>query len=53
MLSLILLKLTLQAVLADLPHDGGSAIAYLLIALFVGFIWAGSRGGSEDPPFRS
>lgn len=41
MLSLILLELTLHEVLADVPHDAGAIVVYLMMALFVGFIWLG------------
>ncbi len=43
MLSLILWKLTLQEVLTDIPHDPAAFVVYLLLALFIGFIWYGSR----------
>lgn len=53
MLSLILLDLSLAEVLADIPHDTGAIVVYLLLALFVGMTWAGSRnrtpgGGAPD-----
>jgi hypothetical protein len=44
MLLFILFKLTLRGVIADIPHDAGAIVIYLLLALFIGFIWAGSRG---------
>jgi hypothetical protein len=50
MLALILLDLTLREIVADLPHDAGSIVIYVLFALFAGFIWAGSRGGSSGGP---
>lgn len=43
MLSLIFLELTLRDVLADIPHDAGAILTYALLAVFIGFIWAGSR----------
>lgn len=43
MLSLILMDLTLREVLADLPHDAGAVVVYLMIALFVGLVWLGGR----------
>jgi hypothetical protein len=42
--------LTLREVLADIPHDLPAMVVYVLIALFVGFIWWGSRGGDAGPP---
>lgn len=36
--------LTLREVISDIPHDGPAMIVYVLIAIFVGFIWWGSRG---------
>lgn len=47
MLSLILLELTLQEVLADIPHDAGAVIVFLLLGAFVGFVWYGSRSGAS------
>jgi hypothetical protein len=44
MLSLILLKLTAQSVLADIPRDTGAVVTYGLLVLFIGFVIAGSRG---------
>jgi hypothetical protein len=41
--------LTLREVLADIPHDVPAMVVYVLIALFVGFIWWGSRGGDAGP----
>lgn len=43
MASLILLRLTLQGVVADVPHDAAAWITYVLLALFVAFVWSGSR----------
>lgn len=41
--SLALIKLTLQGVVADLPHDTAAWITYALLLLFLAFIWSGSR----------
>jgi hypothetical protein len=41
--------LTLREVIADIPHDVPAMVVYVLIALFVGFIWWGSRGGDAGP----
>lgn len=30
-----------------LPHDAGAVAVYLVLALFLGFIYLGSRGGGE------
>lgn len=35
--------LTFREVLSDIPHDAAAIFVYLLLALFVGFIWWGSR----------
>jgi hypothetical protein len=52
MLSLMLLELTLQEVVADIPHDAGAMIVYLLLGAFVGLVWYGSRAGpsTNAPP---
>ncbi len=47
MLALIL-KLTLTDLAADIPHDASAFVVYLLLALFVGFIWYGSRSKSAS-----
>ncbi len=41
--SLALFKLTLQGVVADLPHDAAAWITYALLALFLVFLWSGTR----------
>lgn len=41
--------LTLREVIADIPHDVPAMVVYVLIAVFVGFIWWGSRGGDAGP----
>ena len=48
MLSFILLELTLQEVLADVPQDPAAVLTYAMLVLFVAFVWAGSRGGSGN-----
>lgn len=46
MLSLIL-NLTLEEIITDIPHDGAAFVVYLMLALFIGFIWYGSRPGAS------
>lgn len=36
--------LTFREVVQNLPHDGPALLVYVLVALFIGFIWHGSRG---------
>lgn len=43
MLSAILLDLSLGEVLSDIPHDTGAIVVYVLMTLFIGLIWSGSR----------
>jgi hypothetical protein len=35
--------LSLSEVLSNMPHDGPAIVIYLMLAVFVGLIWAGSR----------
>ena len=35
--------LTLDRILSDIPHDTAAIIVYVMIAIFAGFIWMGSR----------
>jgi hypothetical protein len=35
--------LTFREVISGIPHDAGAILAFILIALFVGAIWLGSR----------
>ncbi len=53
MLSLVLLELTLEEIITDIPHDFAALVVYLMLALFVGFIWYGSRpkppAAEQDP----
>ncbi|CAN5638058.1 hypothetical protein BH23GEM7_BH23GEM7_24470 [soil metagenome] len=55
MFSLILLNLTFEEIVTDIPHDAAAVVVYLLLALFVGFIWYGSRPGAagEEDAGRS
>lgn len=40
--------LTLQEVIRDIPHDTGAVVVYVMVAIFIALIWAGSR--SKTPP---
>jgi hypothetical protein len=35
--------LTFREVISGIPHDAGAILAFILIAVFVGAIWLGSR----------
>jgi hypothetical protein len=37
------LDLTLREVIADIPRDAGTAVTLLVLVLFAGFVWHGSR----------
>jgi hypothetical protein len=53
MLAALLLDLTFREVIGGLPHDAGAVVTYVLVALFIGFIWHGSRsksGGASPAP---
>jgi hypothetical protein len=41
--SLAPFELTLQGVVADIPHDPAAWITYALLALFLVFLWSGTR----------
>jgi hypothetical protein len=45
---------TVRELLTDIPHDGPAIVVYVMIALFIGFIWWGSRrtsrGEAADAP---
>lgn len=45
MLSTMLLDLTFGEVISSIPTDGGAIFAYVLIAVFIWFIWKGTRPG--------
>lgn len=49
------LDLSFQDVIANIPRDAGAVVAFTLMALFIGFIWIGSRpkGGKPDRPTRA
>lgn len=48
MLSLILLlQLSLREVVADIPRDAGAVVTLILILVFAGFIWIGTRSPKE------
>lgn len=50
MLALILLRLTLQDVIADIPRDAGAIVTYALLGLLVAFVVIGSRKSGGTPP---
>ena len=39
--------LTLGEVLQNIPHDGPAVVVYVMLAIFVGFIWMGSRNSGK------
>ena len=39
--------LTMDEVIRGIPHDGPAIVVYLMLIVFVGFIWAGSRRKSS------
>lgn len=48
--------LTLEEIVTDIPHDLTALVVYLLLGLFGGFVWYGSRrsgmesrGAGHDP----
>jgi hypothetical protein len=41
--SAILQSLTIGDIISDIPHDAGAFVAYVIIAMFIAFIWIGSR----------
>jgi hypothetical protein len=47
--------LTFREVISGIPHDAGAVLAFILIALFVGAIWMGSRNTAtaQTPPPES
>jgi hypothetical protein len=53
MIALALLELTVGEVIGDIPHDAGAMITLLIVALFVAFIWHGSRSRSRSGPDTS
>lgn len=38
--------LTLTEILVGIPHDFAAVVVYLMLALFLFFIWHGSRSGT-------
>jgi hypothetical protein len=53
MIALALLELTVGEVIGDIPHDAGAMITLLIVALFVAFIWHGSRTRPRSGPDTS
>lgn len=41
--SLAIFRLTLQGVVADIPHNLAAGITYALLVLFLVFLWSGAR----------
>ena len=42
--------LTLREIVQNIPHDAAAVVVYVLIAVFAGFIWMGTRGQGNPPP---
>jgi hypothetical protein len=42
--------LTLEQVIRELPHDAGAIVVYVLLAVFLVFIWLGSRRSDSPAP---
>lgn len=42
--------LTFREVIQNIPHDGPAVVIYLMLALFAGFIWWGSRNSGGGTP---
>jgi hypothetical protein len=42
--------LTFREVIGGIPHDAGAILAFILIAIFIGVIWLGSRNTATPPP---
>ncbi len=40
----ILLDISIGQLLSDIPRDAGAFVVYVVIGIFVGLIWLGSRG---------
>lgn len=38
-----LMRLTVEGVLSDVPHDGAAIVTYALLVLFIAFVWSGNR----------
>lgn len=41
--------LTFREVLQNIPHDGPAVVIYLMLAVFAGLIWWGSRNSGGTP----
>lgn len=42
--------LTFREVVQNIPHDGPAIVIYLMLALFAGLVWAGSRNSGGGTP---
>ena len=40
--------LTLREIIQNIPHDGAAVVVYVLLAIFIGFIWMGSRNSGKS-----
>lgn len=48
MTHLMLALIPLRDVLNDIPRDASAILVYIVIALFIGFMVAGSRTGGKE-----
>jgi hypothetical protein len=50
MLPIALIRLTLESVVKDIPHDAAAFVTYLLFGLFIFFVVVGGRASSPPEP---
>jgi len=50
MASLIVPGLAVQGLFSDIPHDAAAIVAYVVLALFVGFVMIGGRRKHDAAP---
>ena len=46
--SVALLDVSVGQLLAEIPRDAGAIVVYVVMIVFVGLIWLGSRGKGKD-----
>jgi hypothetical protein len=53
MFAILLLQVSVGDLISGIPRDAGAIVVYFVLALFIGFVWIGSRPGASKSDTRN
>jgi hypothetical protein len=53
MFAILLLQVGIGDLISGIPRDAGAVVVYIVLAIFIGFVWIGSRPGASRSGPRS